>query len=392
MDQRILSKNVQRFITSNLTSDISKLALTKNPFPEIDYKVILNQIVAKSKAKEKLPTWFNCDDIYYPEKLSIEQTSSEITAGFKSNLVSGRSLIDLSGGFGVDDYYFSKKIENVAHCEYDIDLSAIVCHNFQVMKIDNISTYAGDSLEILKNLNQKWDWIYVDPARRHNHKGKVFMMSDCIPNVPELLPTYFNYSDNILMKTAPLLDISAGLRELPNVKSIHVVAVNNEVKELLWTLSKSFNGDPIITCVNITQDESERLVFNPSTVGISKYSLPKKYVYEPNAAIMKAGAFAAISEIFGIEKLHQHSHLFTSDELIDFPGRRFLVENIVEYNKAEMKLFSKQRMNVTTRNFPETVEEIRKKWKILDGGKCYSFFTTDIDNRKIVLLCTKIQP
>lgn len=392
MISEVLNQAIQDFINSNLNKDISKIAFQKNPFPEVDFAVILNQITAKSKSEHKLPTWFSTEEIVYPSKISVEQTSSEKTALYKSELISGESLIDLTGGFGVDDFYFSKKFKSVVHCEMDYELSDIVNHNFQQLKAQNIKCFAGDSFEILKNLNRKFDWIYIDPSRRSDAKGKVFMLKDCLPNVPELLENYFKYSENLLIKTAPILDISVGLIELSNVKTIHIVAVDNEVKELLWEISKNYSGEIEIKTANITKEKTEKANFSLEDSPEIFYSEPKKYLYEPNSAIMKSGAFDAVSSQFNLDKLHQNSHLYTSETLIDFPGRIFEITENIKYGKSEMKQFlQNKKANITTRNFPESVENIRKKWKIADGGNLYCFFTTDLNTNKIVLLCTKIK-
>ena len=392
MDLLILKHEIQAFINANVGKSISKLALQKNPFPDVDWIGILSQIEAKTKAKDKLPNWFLTKNIIYPSKISIEQTSSEKTASYKASVVSGDSLIDLTGGFGVDDYYFSKKIKNVAHCEINLELSAVVKHNFEQLNVPNITCYAGDSLDSLNTLNTKWDWIYIDPSRRNDAKGKVFLLKDCLPNVPENLDFYFNNSDAILIKTAPLLDISAGLSELQHVKAIHIIAVENEVKELLWELHASFFGNTTIKTINLTKDKTDTFDFilNEDSK-FPNFSLPQKYLYEPNSAIMKSGGFDEVGSFYNLNKLHKHSHLYTSADLISFPGRIFQIQNSFPYNKTEMKSFLENtQANITTRNFPDSVESIRKKWKIKDGGNLYCFFTTDENNDKIVLICTKI--
>ena len=392
MDKSILSEEIQSFISSNINAEISKLALQKNKFSSADLVSVLNQIASKQKAKIKLPTWFNAQNIIYPTKISIEQTSSEKTAQYKSLLVSGEKLIDLTGGFGVDDYYFSKTVNQIIHCEINEELSNIVAHNFAQLEVKNIECIAGNSSEILVTLKQKFDWIFIDPSRRNDSKGKVFMLQDCSPNVPELLNFYFEFASSIMIKTAPILDISAGLIELNNVKAIHIIAVDNEVKELLWILEKNYaKSVQILTC-NLKKNGNEKFAFENKKNTIPNYSLPKKYLYEPNAAIMKSGGFDEITSQLKVEKLQQHSHLYTSDLMIDFPGRIFEIENCIEYNKQNMKTFLENRkVNITTRNFPETVENIRKKWKIKDGGNLYCFFTTDANNNKIVLLCSKLK-
>ena len=386
----LLQPEIQEYIRNHTQDDVTKLALQKNPFPQVPFTDIIAQIAARQKAKDKLPTWYEAETIIYPSKISVEQTSSEIAANYKSGLVSGESLIDLTGGFGIDDYYFSKVMQQVTHCEMNFELSAIAAHNFKTLGADNIECLPGDSLDVLTLTNRQWDWIYADPSRRSDTKGKVFMLKDCLPNIPDLLDTYFKYTGNLLIKTAPLLDITAGLGELHSVKAVHILALHNEVKELLWVLQKGFTGSPIIQAVCITKDGEQ--VFE-TTLGDSTeatYSLPKRYLYEPNSAIMKSGAFDAVSAHYKVDKLHKHSQLYTSDELIDFPGRRFEINQVLQSQKAEMKPFEGRKMNVTVRNFPLPVPEILKKWKIKDGGDTYAFFTTNSNNEKVVLVCSKI--
>lgn len=393
MDLQVLNPEIQGFINTNIDTSISKLALQKNPFPEVAWISILNQIEAKKKAKDKLPTWYNTKNIIYPAKISVEQTSSEKTALYKSSIVSGDSLIDLTGGFGVDDYYFAKKINTVVHCEINSELSHLVKHNFEQLEAKNISCHTGDSLDILASLNNKWDWIYIDPSRRNDAKGKVFLLKDCLPNVPDNLDFYFKHSNKILVKTAPLLDLSAGLSELQNVKAIHIVALENEVKELLWEIHKDYTGKIEIKTVNLSKEETENFDFVLDQQDqTAHYSLPQKYLYEPNSAIMKSGGFDQVGLFFKLNKLQKHSHLYTSADLVPFPGRIFTIEKYISYQKKEMKTHLEQKKaNVTTRNFPESVESIRKKWKIKEGGNLYCFFTTDIENNKIVLICNKIK-
>lgn len=389
--EELLQPKIQDFITENLGTDSVKLALKKNPFPEVSYAEIINQIISKKKAKEKLITWFSIANIIYPEKISIEQTSSESTANYKSSLVSGEKLIDCTGGFGIDDYYFSKQFKTVIHCELNADLSQIVKHNCEVLKVSNIKCYQGDSTEILKQLNQTFDCIYIDPSRRNDAKGKVFMLADCLPNVVDLQDFYYQFTDAILIKTAPILDLHAGLLELKNVAEIHIVAVDNEVKELLWKIKKNFHEAPETIAVNLEKEKQTITKIESSKSYSARYSLPKKYLYEPNASLMKSGGFEAVSELFAVNKLHQHSHLYTADQIIDFPGRKFQIDAVISYQKKEIAQYiQNKKMNVSTRNFPIKPEEIKKKYKIQDGGSVFAFFTTNLNNEKIILLCTKL--
>lgn len=391
MNKTILTDEVQEFITQYLNNNIVQLALSKNPFPEVEWKEIINQIVAKQKSKEKLPSWFSTKYIYYPASISIEQTSSEETAKYKSSLISGHNLVDLTGGFGIDCYYFAKKFKNVFHCEINEELSKIVAHNNIQLDINNIECISKNSFDFLNETTTFFDFIYIDPSRRNNSKGKVFLLNDCLPNVPENLDLYFSRTNQILIKTAPILDITAGIRELKYVKSIHIVAVENEVKELLWFLDKETTSTIEIKTVNIQKKKTDIHSFILGNISEAILANPQKYIYEPNASILKSGCADDLCKQLKVAKLHPHSHLFTSNDLIKFPGRSFQIEKVIPFQKTEMKnQFEGKKMNITTRNFPLSVEEIRKKYKIKDGGEIYTFFTTTKNEEKIVLLCKKI--
>ena len=233
--------------------------------------------------------------------------------------------------------------------------------------------------------------IYVDPTRRHETKGKVFFLKDCEPNIVDHLSNMFENCETLLLKTSPMLDIAVGLDELNDVAQIHVVAVDNEVKELLWVFRKEDSETIKIETVNIGKSSTESFGFIYGEDALPSYGSPRHYLYEPNRALLKAGAFNNISEVFHIDKLHPNSHLYTSDQLIDFPGRRFKILQQIPYNKRDMKQYiSNSTANVATRNFLESVKDLRKKWKIKDGGNRYLFFTTTLDDHKEVLDCIKV--
>ncbi|MEX0362857.1 MAG: class I SAM-dependent methyltransferase [Allomuricauda sp.] len=387
----MLNTGVQSFIENNWSTDIMSVLLQKPLFEGITQKELAIQLESKKKCREKLPTWFQTPNIFYPPKLHIEQTSSEQTAGYKASLIQGEKLLDLTGGFGVDSYFFSSHFESVLHCEMDSDLSQIAAHNFKVLDRKNVICIPGDGLEFLKSTNEKFDWIFVDPSRRNDKKGKVFLLEDCLPNLPKHLPSVFEKASRILIKTSPLLDIKQGIQELKFVKEIHVVAVQNEVKELLYVLEHGYTGEVEIKTVNLFKDQQIGFNFNlqdeqRTTVQLGK---PANYLYEPNVAILKSGGFKSIGKSIGALKLHQHSHLYTSEKLLSFPGRTFKIEEVLPYSKKGIKSLSNSKANVSTRNFPLSVAEIRKKHKIKDGGEIYFFFTTDKDNQRIIIISQK---
>lgn len=387
----LLEKQVQDFINENLNADIAKLLFKGSPFEHISIQELVGQIEAKKRAESKLPTWFKTPKIYYPDKLNIEQSSSEITAHYKANIISGMRMIDISGGIGVDTYYLSKKFKEVTHCEINERLSSIANHNFKMLGTENIISISDDGISFLKNTGKQFDWIYADPSRRNEIKGKVFMLKDCEPNVPENLETLLQYSHYILIKASPMLDISMALSELRFTKEVHVLAVQNEVKELLFLLEKNYQKEIRIKAINIQKEviDSFESIYNYDVD--ANYSLPQTYLYEPNSAIMKAGLFNEVSHQLKLFKLHNNSHLYTSSKLINFPGRSFKINRIIPYSpKAIKKHIPSLKANVTVRNFPESVAQIRKKTKLKDGGSEYLFFTTDINNKHIVLVCRKV--
>ena len=200
MNTAILNTEIQEFINANLQSDISSLLLKGIHFDKANSKEIIEQIEAKKRSEKKLPTWFKSKNIYYPNKLNVEQTSSEITANYKASLISGESLIDLTGGFGIDAYYFSKKCQHVIHCEINTKLSEIVKHNFEGLQTRNITCLNENGIDALKRLDISFDWIYIDPSRRDDKKQKVFLLSDCTPNVKTFQNLFLKYLHQLFLR------------------------------------------------------------------------------------------------------------------------------------------------------------------------------------------------
>lgn len=379
----LLRPEVQEFITA-YQGDLSKLAFAGSPFPDIPVQALLEQISSRNQIKDKLPNWYAAQNIYYPPKLNLEQTSSEITAIHKASYIQGTKLADLTGGFGIDAYYFSQKIEEVTHIEQNETLSQIAAHNFKQLGVSNIQCLVGDSISLL---NEKYDSIYVDPGRRTQDKNKVFLLKDCLPNIPDNLEHILKHTQLLILKTSPMLDITQGLNELSKVVAIHIIAVNNDVKELLWFIQAQAQAPEIrIHSFNYTKKGLESFESGLKDDVETEYANPKAYLYEPNAAILKSGAFHEIARKLKLNKLAINTHLYTSEELIEFPGRRFEIIKVTAYQKQEMKAFNKTKANVSIRNFPQTVAELRKKWKITDGGNDYLFFTSLENNEKVVIL------
>ena len=393
LNKEILKTGVQDFVENNYNTDILSVLLSKPVFTHISQQELAQQLEGKKKAEKKLPTWFSTPGIYYPTSVQMEQTSSEKTGMYKAGLVQGDWLADLTGGFGVDTFFFSKKIPNVICCEQDGELHEISKYNAARLGNSQVDFHCGDGIEFLRSYGRKFDWIYLDPGRRDTSKKKVFLLSDCQPDVISHLDLLVDKSVRVMIKTSPLLDFTAGIDQLKHVQEIHVVAVRNEVKELLWILGKGSRSEDIeIRTINLNRTGQERFDFlrREEQLADNPLALPRKYLYEPNAAVLKAGGFKVLCKAFGVDKIQEHSHLYTSDALIDFPGRTFQVEKVYPYNKKALKNFKGSKANVTTRNFPEGVAAIRKKFGLKDGGEIYLFFTTNYLGERIVIQCAKV--
>ena len=392
MNPDILTSEVQKFIDQHLKIDMAKMAFKGSPFTAISIQELMHQIISKNKCQEKLPTWFSTPFIYYPPKLNIEQTSSEKTAQYKSSLINGNAIIDLTGGLGVDSFYFSKSFKEVTHCEIDNDLSEIAAYNFKQLHADTINCINKDGISYLENSNELFDWIYIDPSRRNELKGKVFRLADCLPNVPMHLELLFKHTDAVLVKVSPFLDLTVGIEELQFVKEVHIVAVDNEVKELLFILKKNYDDAIVIKTINYIGSSFHTFDFEfNNEKSIVQYSVPFNYLYEPNKAIFKSGAFNLIAEKFNLFKIANNTHLYTSDELIDFPGTCYKILDQLPYNSKKLKaILPNLKANIKIRNFPDSISSIKKKLKIKDGGVYYVFFTTNLEDKPIILITEKV--
>ena len=381
---------IQDFINKNINSNASDLMLKASSYPEWDMKAIVQQLVGKQIAKKKLPTWFQNNEVLYPVRLSMEQCSSEATAKYKTTIINSGRGIDLTGGFGVDTIFLSKQSESLIYCERNEDLASLVNHNFKALNQHNCEVHVGDGVEYLKNL-KKIDWIYVDPSRRKESQ-RIYRLEDCEPNVIDLIGLFFDKAENVLIKTAPLLDIQQTLRDLKSVKEVHVIAVNNDCKEVLYLLEKDFTGETQIFCVNLKKEHIEefRFTLSEEREALNLYSEPLEYIYEANTAIMKAGAFKSIASKYELYKLQKNSHLYTSQNFIsEFPGRRFKVKEVLNLDKKSLTKLPKK-ANLACRNYPHKVEVLKKKLKINDGGNKYIFATTIKEKQLKLIVCEKV--
>lgn len=395
---KITDASIQDFIEKHKHLAVTELLL-RSQMPKDCSKVDIGiQIAAWQKAKYKLPEWAEISGLIYASALALEQSSSEQTARYKSSLLNGKELIDLTGGMGIDIFYMSQSFEKAIHLEQQVQLSEITAHNFQKLQQEQITCVCDNAIDFLKSYSSTVDCIFIDPARRGQHQQKVFMLNECEPDITQLLPLLATKTRRWLLKLSPMLDISQALSVLPAVSQIHVVAVENECKELLFLFDNEADSikEPEISTINLQKNnERQRLSFYLSEEKNALYNYAEnvlKYIYEPNVAILKSGAFKLIAQYFDVEKLHQDSHLYTSNRHItEFPGRIFQVIQVLSYDKKEVKKWLPEgKANISIRNFPDSVAQIRKRTGLGDGGKYTLIGTTLRTGKPILLLCEAI--
>lgn len=390
-----LSDEQHLFVKSHIDSPPHLVALQAIKFPGWDMKYITQQIVGIQIAKKKLPLWYGTSRLLYPVRLSLEQCSSQATAKYKTEILHSGIGIDLTAGFGVDTFYFSLKNIHVDYCESNSNLAEICAYNFNLLKATNININTCDGFKHLLKSKIIYNWAYIDPVRRKSG-AKVFKLSDCKPNIVFHQDEILKKVKHLLIKASPLLDIKLALGELKSVKEVHVLSVKNECKELLFLLDSQtdYLSSPKIKCVNITQETQEYFEFNfiDESKNVVEYAFPKKYLYEANASIMKAGAFKSIALKFNLQKLHIHSHLYTSDKLIStFPGKVFQIIDVLNSDKKLVKKIVGDKINIACRNYPQSPIELRKKLKIKEGGELQLFATTLMDKTKKLIYCSRVK-
>ena len=378
--ENILIPEIQQFINANLITDLHSLLLKKSPFPEVSMQEIIQQIKGKKVAQRKFGFLVK-EGIIFPPNLNLEQASSQSTAEFKAKNLKGKNFLDLTCGFGIDAYFLSEKFEKIVLIEQNSELIEIVKQNWMVL--GRKANFINEKLEIfLAENTEKFDLIYLDPARRDHEKNKKFLLEDLSPNLLEIQEKLSEISDELIVKLSPLIDISYLVSVLKSVSKIQIIAVKNEVKELLVFINSSSKSNEIeVSTINLESDEPEFVYkLNEEKTAISTFSEPLKFLYIPNNAVLKSGAFNLVSEKFNIKKLHPNSHFYTSEErLISFPGR------ILEVEKIEAKAIKKgEKFNIISKNHPLSPEEIKKKYKISDGGNSYLIFTQS-QKGKIIL-------
>ena len=389
-----MNEQTRRFIKEHGHDDVFNLSLQLRGSAHIDADLVIRQINGRRKIKSKVPTFYQNDEILYPVNLSLEQSSSEITALYKSKLFNGNTLIDLTGGFGIDCSFMARNFQRVIYVERNEELCKLALHNFAALKQANIQVVNEEAINYLSKMDVV-DCIYLDPARRSIQGKKVFMLADCEPDVSMHFDLLLSKSNILIVKLSPMLDIAQILKELKCIVEIYVISVDNDCKEVLLVAQKNSESIPILKAVNFVKLGIQEFIFNAE---LERKSLPvytnqpKRFLYEPNASVLKAGAFKSVASVFELEKLHVNTHLYTSDILVsDFPGRIFEVEKVYGNSKNELKLMAKNapKANISVRNYVLSVEDLRKKSGIKEGGDKYIFACKFADNEYGFIQCSK---
>ena len=386
----MINEQTWDFIRQHAADDVRKLALQGTKDAAVDLSMALQQIAGRQTALKKLPSWAAVERVLYPPHLNMEQCSSEQTARYKARLAgSGDMYVDLTGGLGVDFYWMSQGFKQRYYVERNAELCELVEHNFRTLG-HSCSVCCCDTATYLPTVPHA-DVVFLDPARRNEHGGRTYDIKDCTPNILELLPLLMEKADKVILKLSPMLDWRKAVDDLQYVREVHIVSVDNECKELLLVLEQTERPLRLV-CVNNNQifevsSHSSPLTSHPSPL------TSEQFLYEPNASIMKAGCFDALAQQYPVCQVSANSHLFLSSvEIEDFPGRRFQICAISSTNKQTLKetLAGVSRANITVRNFPMSVEQLRKKLHLKDGGDAYIFATTKADGAHCLYICRKI--
>ena len=384
--------DTRQFIAQHLHDDVHELAL-KYHNAKVDMALALRQIEARQLLQKKVPSWSENEDLLFPAHLSIEQCSSEVTARYKASLLTGDTFADLTGGLGVDCFFISQRFQQADYVEQSAELCALAEHNFKTLS-GNPPRVVNETAESYLSHCPSVDGFFVDPARRDRYGRKTVSIADCTPNLLEIQDRLLGKARKVMVKLSPMLDLSQALEQLRQVSEVHVVAVANECKELLFVMEADPRGEPLFTCVNLLTNQPQVRFTRREEQSCQPVlaSSVSAYLYEPHAALLKAGCFKWLSQRFGVWKLHRNSHLYTSDTLVaDFPGRIFKVEGWAPYNKALRKtlLAGVDKASVATRNFPLDVAALRKALRIADGEGLYLFATQLVGDRKVIIKATK---
>lgn len=388
------------FVQEHKDEDPLRLLLQQKRYPGVDLAMVAQQIEGRRQASAKWPTLAGCEGFLYPPRLNREQSSSEETAFHKADIINSLYgddhrrlyIADLTGGMGIDSIAFAKMPDTeVDYVECNAELCQLMEHNRSALGLSNITAHCGDSIEWLRNSKKKYNIIFIDPARRDTNGKKVAAFEDCTPNILEHKGLLTGHCDFLMVKASPMMDIDKGIEQLGNVSDVYVVAVRNECKELVFVCGDS-DLEARIHCTDIISGDG---VYNNEPFTRSQEAQAEcvycksvgRYIYEPDASLMKGGPYKLLSDEWGMQKLARNTHLYTSDNFHDWMGRTFCVLKEVSLNKkAIAALIPDRKAHVITRNYPVAAAELQKQLGLKEGGDLFVIATT-VGTRKTGFIC-----
>ena len=398
--QDLAKREAVSFAKEHINDDPLELLLHKQRYPDVDIEFAVQQMEGLRTASEKWPSLLQYDDFLYPPRLNREQASSDETAFHKADIIQSLyserrhqlSIADLTGGMGIDSIAFAKIPDaEVDYVECNAELCQLMEHNCSVLGLSNITAHCGDSIEWLRNCKKKYNIIFIDPARRDTHGKKVAAFEDCTPNILEHKELLTEHCDFLMVKASPMMDIDKGIAQLSNVSDVYVVAVKGECKELLFLCGEQ-REEPLIHCQNIIPDVC---IYSNAPFTRSQEAQAKaifctsvgRYIYEPDASLMKGGPYKLLSDSWGLQKLARNTHLYTSDDFHEWRGRTFCVLNEVSLNKKAIAAFIPDgKAHVIVRNYPARAEELQRQLGLKEGGDLFVIATT-VGTRKTGFIC-----
>ncbi|NJM24437.1 MAG: class I SAM-dependent methyltransferase [Bacteroidia bacterium] len=379
---------MQTFIGAHASADVANLALRYKDVDGVPIALLIDQILGRRKAKIKIPEYYHDARIVFPPSLNLEQSSSEATAQWKAKRIPAGALgVDLSGGFGVDARWMSTRFDRYEFVEPDASLLAMVRYNHLALGCGNVSYHALTAEQFLHASTNVFDFIYIDPSRRSGGNNRVVTFEHCVPDVIRLREQLERRAGMLMIKASPLLDIRSGLTSLGGKYRVIVLAVKNECKEVVFMSDSAITGhDATIEAIDIGADTITEFKFSQEEERLAAATTGslEKFIYVPNAAVLKAGAFKLITSRYPVKKLHPNTHLYTSGRLVEgFPGRSFEVDTELKPGAAAGN-FPDGYANIISRNYPLSADELKKKMGLTDGGDYYLIAFTSIDGKHLV--------
>lgn len=387
--ERLSSGDIRDFILRHAEDDVRALGLARMP-PEWPRPSILDQIHARQKARDKIAVWYGTEGVVFPSADLMEQCSSQATARFKAGLVRGESFIDLTAGAGIDTAAIAANFSKTCAIERNAHAASCLRHNLPLMGVgsaDIINAACEDFIATMPPV----DLVFLDPQRRNTAQRGLFRLEDTSPNILGLLPVLRAKAKMILLKTSPVLDIDLGVTQLTDVRDVYVVEWNGECKEILFVIVPGHSAPPVIHAHRLN-DGGQAVISIKATRAEDDMTpcpvdMPDGFLYEPGPAFMKAGLFNTMGAQYGLKKLHPSTHLYTAAmPVVGFPGRGFRIESVVTVDRRSVP----DKANLAIRNFPGTVDELKKKLGIRDGGDIYLFACTLADGQRRIIVCQKL--